>query len=40
LSDLLTRMIGRGLPVVSFTEERGDLEDVFLHVTQRATDER
>ncbi len=39
LSGLLARMIDRGLPVVSFSEERGDLEDVFLHVTRGAADE-
>ena len=33
LSDLLMRMIGRGLPVVAFSEETGDLEDVFMQVT-------
>ncbi len=33
LSDLLARMIGRGLPVVAFSEETGDLEDVFMQVT-------
>jgi hypothetical protein len=27
-------MIGRGLAVTSFNEEVGDLEDVFLQVTQ------
>jgi ABC-2 type transport system ATP-binding protein len=34
LSKLLTDMIGAGISVVSFHEEAGDLEDVFLHVTQ------
>ncbi|NJN54520.1 MAG: ABC transporter ATP-binding protein [Anaerolineae bacterium] len=34
LSTLLARMIGQGIPVVSFHEETGDLEDVFLQVTQ------
>jgi ABC-2 type transport system ATP-binding protein len=34
LSQLLGDMIGRGLAVVSFHEEVGDLEDVFLQVTQ------
>ena len=38
LSELLAGAIGRGLPVLSFTEERGDLEDVFLQVTQGAAD--
>jgi ABC-2 type transport system ATP-binding protein len=38
LSKLLALAIARGLPVVSFSEERGDLEDVFLQVTQAATD--
>lgn len=39
MSELLARMIGRGLPVLSFSEERGDLEDIFMHVTQGVTDE-
>ena len=34
LSALLARMVERGLPVITFTEERGDLEDVFLQVTR------
>ena len=34
LSQFLARIIGRDLPVISFSEERGDLEDVFLQVTQ------
>ena len=34
LSTLLARLVGRGWPVLAFGEERGDLEDVFLHVTQ------
>lgn len=34
LSALLSSLIGRGLRVVSFQEETGDLEDVFLQVTQ------
>ena len=38
LSELLALAIARGLPVVSFSEERGDLEDVFLQVTQAAAD--
>ena len=38
LSDLLARLVGRGLPIVSFSEEKGDLEDVFLQVTQGAVD--
>ncbi len=38
LSSLLARMIARGLPVLSFTEEQGDLEDVFLQVTRAAAD--
>ncbi len=39
MSELLARMVGRGLPVLSFSEERGDLEDIFMHVTQGMTDE-
>ena len=38
LSGLLARAIGRGLPVLSFHEEHGDLEDVFLQVTQGTAD--
>ena len=36
LSALLAGMIGHGLPVVAFGEDAGDLEDVFMQVTQRA----
>jgi len=36
LSALLAYIVGRGLPVVAFGEEHGDLEDVFMQVTQRA----
>ena len=36
LSSLLARMVGRGLPVVTLSEERGDLEDVFMQVTRGA----
>lgn len=38
LGDLLAAMIARGLPVFSFSEETGDLEDVFLQVTQGLSD--
>jgi ABC-2 type transport system ATP-binding protein len=34
LSELLARLVGRGLPVVAFHEEQGDLEDVFMQVTR------
>jgi ABC-2 type transport system ATP-binding protein len=34
LSRLLRDLIQRGIPVVSFSEETGDLEDVFLQATQ------
>ncbi len=34
LSVLLAGMIGRGLPVVAFSEEQGDLEDVFMRLTR------
>lgn len=34
LSALLSQMVQSGLRLVSFQEETGDLEDVFLHVTQ------
>ncbi|HRQ39576.1 MAG TPA: ABC transporter ATP-binding protein [Chloroflexota bacterium] len=34
LSHLLAQMINQGIRVVSFHEETGDLEDVFLQVTQ------
>ncbi len=38
LSELLAGAIAQGLPVLSFNEERGDLEDVFLQVTRAAAD--
>ncbi len=38
LSGLLARLVGRGLPVLSFNEERDDLEDVFMHLTRGAAD--
>jgi ABC-2 type transport system ATP-binding protein len=34
LSRLLADLINAGIPVISFSEETGDLEDVFLHVTR------
>ncbi len=34
LSQLLTRLINGGLPILSFSEETGDLEDVFMQVTK------
>lgn len=34
LSGLLAQMVQQGIPVVSFHEETGDLEDVFLQLTQ------
>ena len=34
LSHLLADMVAAGLPVTSFSEETGDLEDVFLQVTK------
>ncbi len=34
LSGMLARLIGQGLPVISFSEQTGDLEDVFLQVTK------
>jgi ABC-2 type transport system ATP-binding protein len=34
LSGLLGRLIATGIPIITFGEETGDLEDVFLHVTQ------
>lgn len=34
LSQLLATLIGRGIPVVAFSEKTGDLEDVFLQVTK------
>jgi ABC-2 type transport system ATP-binding protein len=34
LQHLLADIVGQGLPLVAFQEETGDLEDVFLHVTQ------
>jgi ABC-2 type transport system ATP-binding protein len=38
VSGLLARLVGRGWPVLSFSEEKGDLEDVFLHVTRGTAD--
>src|SRR5690606_34663723 len=34
LSNLRTALVQTGIPVISFTEESGDLEDVFLHATK------
>ncbi len=34
LAELLAGLVGRGVPIVNFTEKSGDLEDVFLQVTQ------
>ena len=34
LSQLLAAMVAAGLPIVTFSEETGDLEDVFLQVTK------
>lgn len=34
LSQLLGQMMKADIPIVSFSEETGDLEDVFLHVTK------
>jgi len=34
LSQILAQMIAAGLPIYSFSEETGDLEDVFLQVTK------
>ncbi|GAB4271398.1 MAG: ABC transporter ATP-binding protein [Candidatus Promineifilaceae bacterium] len=34
LSQLLAQLISAGIPVISFSEEHGDLEDVFLQVTK------
>jgi ABC-2 type transport system ATP-binding protein len=34
VSGLLARLVGRGWPVLSFSEEKGDLEDVFMQVTR------
>lgn len=34
LSQLLAAIVGHGIPVVSFNEEVGDLEEVFLQVTK------
>lgn len=34
LSALLARLVAQGLPVISFSEQTGDLEDVFLQVTK------
>ena len=34
VSRLLADIVGHGIPVVAFSEETGDLEDVFLQVTK------
>jgi ABC-2 type transport system ATP-binding protein len=34
MSELLADLVGQGIRIVSFSEETGDLEDVFLQVTQ------
>ncbi len=34
LSAMLASLVGQGLPVISFSERTGDLEDVFLQVTK------
>ena len=34
LSQLLAQMMKADIPIISFSEETGNLEDVFLHVTQ------
>ncbi len=34
LSRLLNAIVSQGIPLLGFQEETGDLEDVFLHVTQ------
>lgn len=34
LTELLAELIARGVPVFGFTEEAGDLEDVFMRVTK------
>ncbi|MCC6490814.1 MAG: ABC transporter ATP-binding protein [Candidatus Hydrogenedentes bacterium] len=34
LADLNTRLVQAGVKVLSFTQDEGDLEDVFLHVTK------
>jgi ABC-2 type transport system ATP-binding protein len=38
LSGLLARLVGRGLPILSFSEEPGDLEDVFMQLTRGTAD--
>jgi ABC-2 type transport system ATP-binding protein len=38
VSGLLARLVGHGWPILTFSEEKGDLEDVFLHVTRGTTD--
>jgi ABC-2 type transport system ATP-binding protein len=37
VSALLARLVGHGWPVLSFSEKKGDLEDVFLQVTRGVT---
>jgi ABC-2 type transport system ATP-binding protein len=38
LSRLLSKLVERGLPVLSFSEETGGLEDIFLQVTRGGSD--
>ena len=40
LRALLAELVGAGLPIFSFGQDVGDLEDVFLRVTRRLGDER
>jgi ABC-2 type transport system ATP-binding protein len=34
VSELLKDLVGRGLPIIRFTETEHDLEDVFMHATK------
>ena len=34
VSQLLTGLVRKGVPIISFTEVSDDLEDVFMHVTR------
>lgn len=38
LTDILKRLVASDIPVISFTEENGSLESIFMHLTERGDD--
>ena len=38
LPDILKRLVTLDIPVISFTEEGGSLESIFMHLTERGDD--